>query len=105
MFQHNPLLTPLSYLLLVDWTLRPWQVCALMGSVLSIMLVFLVNDVSGKVAVVLDSAMLTHETLNYHPLVNTMTTSISRSGLVKFLGSCRHAPRIETVSEAVASLP
>jgi hypothetical protein len=47
-FQRNPLLTPLGYLLLVDWTLRPWQVCALVGSVLSIVLVFLVNDVSGK---------------------------------------------------------
>src|SRR5438105_4452165 len=28
-----------------------------------------VNDVDGKVAVVLDAAMLTHEVLNYHPLV------------------------------------
>jgi Ala-tRNA(Pro) deacylase len=64
-----------------------------------------VNDVGGKVAVVLDTAMLTHEILNYHPLVNTMTTSISRSGLVKFLGSCGHAPRIETVSEATVASP
>ena len=47
-FEHNPLLTPLGYLLLVDWSVRPWQVCALAGSVLSIVLVFLVNNVSGK---------------------------------------------------------
>jgi Ala-tRNA(Pro) deacylase len=59
-----------------------------------------INDVAGKVAVVLDSAMLSHEILNYHPLVNTMTTSISRSGLVKFLEASGHAPRIEAVSEA-----
>jgi Ala-tRNA(Pro) deacylase len=58
-----------------------------------------INDVGGKVAVVLDAAMLAHETLNYHPLVNTMTTSIARSGLVTFLDSCGHAPRIEAVSE------
>ena len=65
-----------------------------------------INDVGGKVAVVLDAAMLAHETLNYHPLVNTMTTSISRSGLVKFLDSCGHAPRIEAVSEpTLASQP
>ena len=65
-----------------------------------------INDVAGKVAVVLDAAMLAHETLNYHPLVNTMTTSISRSGLVKFLDSCGHAPRIEAVSEpTLASQP
>jgi Ala-tRNA(Pro) deacylase len=37
-----------------------------------------INDVSGKVVVVLDRAMLSHEILNYHPLVNTMTTSIPR---------------------------
>jgi Ala-tRNA(Pro) deacylase len=65
-----------------------------------------INDVAGKVAVVLDAAMLAHETLNYHPLVNTMTTSISRSGLVKFLDSCGHAPRIEAVSgPTLASQP
>ena len=29
--------------------------------------------------------MMEHETLNYHPLVNTMTTSIARDDLVKFL--------------------
>jgi len=65
-----------------------------------------INDIGGKVAVVLDAAMLAHEILNYHPLVNTMTTSISRSGLVKFLDSCGHAPRIEAVSEpTLASQP
>ena len=65
-----------------------------------------INDVAGKVAVVLDTAMLAHELLNYHPLVNTMTTSISRAGLVKFLKASGHEPRFEAVSEAaVASLP
>ena len=29
--------------------------------------------------------MMEHATLNYHPLVNTMTTSIKRDDLVKFL--------------------
>jgi Ala-tRNA(Pro) deacylase len=65
-----------------------------------------INDIAGKVAVVLDTAMLAHEVLNYHPLVNTMTTSISRDGLVKFLKASGHEPRVETVSEAtLASLP
>jgi Ala-tRNA(Pro) deacylase len=45
--------------------------------------------------------MLTHETLNFHPLVNTMTTSITRTGLLKFLESNGHEPRVESVSEAV----
>jgi len=58
-----------------------------------------INDVSGKVMVVLDSAMLSHEILNYHPLVNTMTTSIPRAGLLAFLKACGHDPVIEPVSE------
>jgi Ala-tRNA(Pro) deacylase len=61
-----------------------------------------INDCSGRVRVVLDAAMLAHEALNFHPLVNTMTTSISRAGLLKFLEATGHAPRIETVSEAAA---
>jgi Ala-tRNA(Pro) deacylase len=64
------------------------------------------NDGAGKVTVVLDAAMMAHEVLNYHPLVNTMTTSISRTGLVQFLEASGHEPRIETVAEeAVASPP
>ena len=58
-----------------------------------------INDVAGKVAIVLDAAMLAHEVLNYHPLVNTMTTSISRAGLLAFLKACGHEPRIETASD------
>ncbi|MBI2713208.1 MAG: prolyl-tRNA synthetase associated domain-containing protein [Rhizobiales bacterium] len=57
-----------------------------------------INDRQGRVTVVLDAAMMQHETLNYHPLVNTMTTSIARADLVKFLESTGHVPRIERVS-------
>ena len=57
-----------------------------------------INDTQGRVMVVLDAAMMEHATLNYHPLVNTMTTSIKRDDLVKFLESTGHVPRIERVS-------
>jgi len=57
-----------------------------------------INDKDGRVTVVLDAAMMEHETLNYHPLVNTMTTSIGCDDLVKFLESTGHLPRIERVS-------
>jgi Ala-tRNA(Pro) deacylase len=57
-----------------------------------------INDTQGRVTVVLDAAMMEQETLNYHPLVNTMTTSIKRDDLVKFLESTGHRPRIEHVS-------
>jgi Ala-tRNA(Pro) deacylase len=57
-----------------------------------------INDRHGRVSVVLDAAMMEHETLNYHPLVNTMTTSIARDDLVRFLEATGHIPRIERVS-------
>src|ERR1035438_814271 len=57
-----------------------------------------INDSQGRVTVVLDAAMMEHETLNFHPLVNTTTTSIARGDLVKFLESTGHIPRIEHVS-------
>ena len=57
-----------------------------------------INDTEGRVTVVLDAAMMEHDTLNYHPLLNTMTTSIARDDLVKFLEATGHTPRIERVS-------
>jgi Ala-tRNA(Pro) deacylase len=57
-----------------------------------------INDPQARVTVVLDAAMMEHETLNYHPLVNTMTTSIARGDLVKFLEATGHLPRIERLS-------
>src|SRR6266699_2398019 len=52
------------------------------------------NDRERRVSVVLDAAMMQHETLNYHPLVNTMTTSIARADLIRFLEATGHPPRI-----------
>jgi Ala-tRNA(Pro) deacylase len=57
-----------------------------------------INDAEARVSVVLDAAMMEHETLNYHPLVNTMTTSIGRDDLVRFLEATGHPPRIERLS-------
>jgi Ala-tRNA(Pro) deacylase len=64
-----------------------------------------INDTQGRATVVLDSAMMEHATLNYHPLVNTMTTSISREDLVKFLESTGHIPRIERLSKGASNMP
>jgi len=62
----------------------------------------LMNDPAGRVTVVLDAAMMIHDLLNYHPLDNTMTTSIARDDLVKFLQATGHAPRVLAVSEGPA---
>jgi Ala-tRNA(Pro) deacylase len=52
------------------------------------------NDAAGRVTVVLDAELMRHTTINAHPLVNTMTTSIGREDLVRFLESTGHPPRI-----------
>jgi Ala-tRNA(Pro) deacylase len=57
-----------------------------------------INDKLLRVTVVLDAAMMAHAVLNFHPLVNTGTTTISREGLLKFLEATEHKPRIEPVS-------
>jgi Ala-tRNA(Pro) deacylase len=64
-----------------------------------------INDTEGRVTVVLDADMMEHETLNYHPLSNTMTTAISRDDLVRFLEATGHPPRIERVSGAASEEP
>jgi len=61
-----------------------------------------INDRLHRVTVVLDAALMAHEVLNFHPLVNTGTTTISRDGLLKFLASTGHPPRIEAVAGAAA---
>ncbi|HMK80849.1 MAG TPA: prolyl-tRNA synthetase associated domain-containing protein [Xanthobacteraceae bacterium] len=57
-----------------------------------------INDVSHRVSVVLDAGLMRHEVINCHPLVNTMTTSIGRDDLVRFLEATGHKPRIEAVA-------
>jgi Ala-tRNA(Pro) deacylase len=53
-----------------------------------------INDESGRVTVVLDAAMMTHDRLNFHPLVNTRTTGLASADLVKFLRATGHEPMI-----------
>ncbi len=53
-----------------------------------------INDGAGRVAVVLDAAMMAHARLNFHPLVNTRTTGLSSADLAKFLRATGHEPLI-----------
>lgn len=53
----------------------------------------LINDPGCRVKVVLDAAMLAHEEVNFHPLINTMTTTISSANLVRFVRACGHEPQ------------
>jgi Ala-tRNA(Pro) deacylase len=60
------------------------------------------NDTGQQVTIVLDAAMMAHETLNFHPLLNTMTTTIGRDDLVRFLAATGHTARIEPVAGGAA---
>jgi len=54
----------------------------------------LINDRALRVNVILDEAMMALEPLNFHPLVNTMTTALGPQALLAFIGDCGHTPRI-----------
>ncbi len=52
------------------------------------------NDMGGVVKVALDADLLDAEPLNFHPLDNSKTTTISRAGLLRFLEAEEHPARI-----------
>ena len=54
----------------------------------------LVNDRPPSVSVVLDAGLMAYGQVNFHPLVNTMTTTIAADDLVRFLAATGHEPRI-----------
>jgi len=62
-----------------------------------------INDTAGAVSVILDAAMMRHAVLNFHPLINTMTTSIAARDLITFLKATGHDPRILPVSDLDAA--
>jgi Ala-tRNA(Pro) deacylase len=59
----------------------------------------LINDTSRRTNVILDEAMMQNAVLNYHPLHNAATTSISSQDLLTFIRACGHEPRVVAVSE------
>ncbi len=58
----------------------------------------LMNDADNRVQVVLDERMMDYEVLNFHPLINTATTSINREDFLRFLRATGHEPLIVDVT-------
>jgi Ala-tRNA(Pro) deacylase len=56
------------------------------------------NDTAGRVSVVLEAALMANRLVNFHPLDNSMTTTIARDDLMRFLEATGHKPRIEPLS-------
>jgi Ala-tRNA(Pro) deacylase len=63
------------------------------------------NDRTRQVTMILDANLMEHERVNFHPLVNSMTTGVSRDDLLKFLRSTGHEPLILRLPEPSRELP
>jgi Ala-tRNA(Pro) deacylase len=61
-----------------------------------------VNDRESRVNVVIDAALLEHDTINCHPLENTATTNIAREDLLRFIRATGHEPRVAPLNRAGA---
>ncbi|WP_207460214.1 prolyl-tRNA synthetase associated domain-containing protein [Azospirillum sp. SYSU D00513] len=59
----------------------------------------LINDTEKRVRVVLQEAMMRHDLLNYHPLMNDRTTAIRSADLLAFIRACGHEPAVVAFGE------
>lgn len=59
----------------------------------------LVNDRPPRVNVVLDAALMAHDLVNCHPLVNTATTTLKSADLLTFIRATGHEPVILPIGE------
>lgn len=57
-----------------------------------------INDVGGRVKVILDAALMQHAVINAHPLTNEATTSIAAADLIRFVEATGHDAAILKVS-------
>ncbi len=54
----------------------------------------LLNDKQHRVTLILDELLMKEDVLNFHPLQNTATTTLSRQDFLRFLGACGFEPLI-----------
>lgn len=69
----------------------------------SVTLFALINDPAHRVKLVLDKALFEHDLVNFHPLVNTATTAVSRDGMLAFLEALGVEPQIVDFGAAAGS--
>jgi len=59
----------------------------------------LINDQVRQVRFVLDKALLAHDPVNFHPLVNTATTAVSTDSFLRFLAALGVEPLVVDFTE------
>ena len=60
----------------------------------------IINDTGHTVKILLDKSMMETDTVNYHPLLNTMTIGVKPADLIKFIESTGHIPHIVDLGPA-----
>lgn len=60
----------------------------------------LINDKDRRVKVVLDTRLMAHDMVNFHPLTNEATTSLAPDDLLRFIADCGHEPVIVALQQA-----
>ena len=61
-----------------------------------------INDTTCKVTVVLDKDLVGGNKVNFHPLINTRTTTLDGAGLLAFLKAQNHDPIIVDFKDSTA---
>ncbi|WP_296745458.1 prolyl-tRNA synthetase associated domain-containing protein [Mesorhizobium sp.] len=78
---------------------KPEMLMELLGVIPGAVTVFgLINDAAGRVKVVLDQELMSHDVINGHPLTNEATTAIAAADLIRFVEATGHDPVILKVS-------
>ena len=65
----------------------------------SVTLFSILNDTDSAVTLILDSALMNHDIVNFHPLLNDATTAISSSDMIRFAKATGHDPVILDFAE------
>lgn len=58
----------------------------------------IMNDIHQRVSMVIDSALMVHDVINCHPLINTATTTIARDDLLRFIRATGHEPQVVSLT-------
>ena len=59
-----------------------------------------INDPESRVRVVVEAQLASAPQVNFHPLENSRTTTISGPDLIRFLRACGHEPLLLSLPKA-----
>jgi Ala-tRNA(Pro) deacylase len=62
----------------------------------------LMNDKDARVSPILDEKLTAAEILNFHPLRNDRTTTVTVADLLRFIRGCGHEPRFVALPEVLS---